>query len=84
MFWDTPWHVAQPQGKPWDITLDETQALAWVKENFGDETTFEPRDCPTSADATGSLSDTERQSVIDNFIEEEVLVREARSSAETP
>ncbi len=44
VFWDTPWHVAQPQGKPWDITMDQAQALAWVQENFGEETTFEPRE----------------------------------------
>ncbi len=43
VFWDTPWHVAQPQGKPWDTELDQEAALAWVRENFGDEPTFEPR-----------------------------------------
>jgi catechol 2,3-dioxygenase len=42
VFWDTPWHVAQPQGKPWDPSLNEAQALAWVQENFGGEPTFEP------------------------------------------
>ena len=31
VFWDTPWHVAQPQGERWDINLSEDQALAWVK-----------------------------------------------------
>lgn len=44
VFWDTPWHVAQPQGKPWDPGLSEAQALAWVEENFGAEPTFEPRE----------------------------------------
>jgi len=44
VFWDTPWHVAQPQGKPWDIAMDEQQALAWVQDNFGSEPSFEPRD----------------------------------------
>ena len=44
VFWDTPWHVAQPQGKPWDVSMDESQALSWVQENFGDEASFEPRD----------------------------------------
>jgi len=44
VFWDTPWHVAQPQGKRWDTSLDETRALAWVETNFGDEPSFEPRD----------------------------------------
>ena len=44
VFWDTPWHVAQPQGKPWDISLSKEDAVAWVKENFGEEPTFEPRE----------------------------------------
>ncbi len=44
VFWDTPWHVAQPQGKPWDVSMEEEQALAWVKENFDHEETFEPRE----------------------------------------
>jgi len=44
VFWDTPWHVAQPQGKVWDTGLDQEGALAWVKENFGEEASFEPRD----------------------------------------
>ena len=44
IFWDTPWHVAQPQGKPWDVNLDEPEALAWVEENFSHEATFEPRE----------------------------------------
>jgi len=43
VFWDTPWHVAQPQGKPWDPSLEEAEALDWVKENFSGEPTFEPR-----------------------------------------
>jgi catechol-2,3-dioxygenase len=44
VFWDTPWHVSQPQGKPWDASLSEADALAWVKENFGSEESFEPRE----------------------------------------
>lgn len=44
VFWDTPWHVAQPQGKPWDTAMDETQALAWVQQEFSHEPTFEPRE----------------------------------------
>jgi catechol-2,3-dioxygenase len=44
VFWDTPWHVAQPQGQPWDTALDEAQALAWVEKNFGDQPSFEPRE----------------------------------------
>ena len=44
VFWDTPWHVPQPQGKPWDTSLDEAGALAWVEANFGTEPGFEPRE----------------------------------------
>ncbi len=44
VFFDTPWHVAQPQGKPWDIAMNEGEALEWVKENFAAEQTFEPRE----------------------------------------
>jgi len=44
VFWDTPWHVAQPQGKPWDTSMNESQALAWVEENFSHEETFGPRE----------------------------------------
>jgi catechol-2,3-dioxygenase len=43
VFWDTPWHVAQPQGKPWDPSLNEDSALAWVEENFSDEPSFAPQ-----------------------------------------
>ena len=42
VFWDTPWHVAQPQAKVWDPALEEPAALEWVKEHFGEEATFEP------------------------------------------
>ena len=44
VFWDTPWHVAQPQGKPWDTSMDEAGALAWVEDEFGHEDTFGPRE----------------------------------------
>ena len=40
VFWDTPWHIAQPQGKPWDTNLNEEEALAWIEENFGDDPSF--------------------------------------------
>ena len=42
VFWDTPWHVAQPQGKVWDANLDKEGALEWVMNNFSDEASFEP------------------------------------------
>jgi catechol-2,3-dioxygenase len=44
IFWDTPWHVQQPQGKVWKPALDEDAALAWVQENFSEEPGFEPQE----------------------------------------
>ena len=41
VFWDTPWHVAQPQGEPWDISMNKEQALDWVKAQFGKEESFQ-------------------------------------------
>jgi catechol 2,3-dioxygenase len=43
VFWETPWHVEQPQGKPWRLSMDQEQALEWVHENFSHAATFEPR-----------------------------------------
>lgn len=40
VFWDTPWHVAQPQGEVWDPALDEAAALSWVESTFEREPTF--------------------------------------------
>lgn len=40
VFWDTPWHVDQPQGKVWDAELDLDAALSWVEENFSEEPSF--------------------------------------------
>lgn len=49
VFWDTPWHVAQPHGKPWDIDLDRAGALAWVEETFSTDPTFIRREAATHA-----------------------------------
>ena len=43
VFWDTPWHVAQPQGEVWDPNLEQNDALAWVKETFDEEPSFAPQ-----------------------------------------
>lgn len=43
VFWDTPWHVGQPQGKAWDPSLDKKQALAWVEAEFKNERGFGPK-----------------------------------------
>ena len=40
VFWDTPWHVDQPQAKVWDPVLSKAAALDWVEENFRDEPSF--------------------------------------------
>lgn len=43
IFCDTPFAVAQPQGKTWDMTLDDAALLAWTEANFKDEPGFVPR-----------------------------------------
>ena len=48
VFWDTPWHVAQPDGILWDANLNKEQSLAWVEETFRDKPKFSKRE-----DATG-------------------------------
>lgn len=42
VFWDTPWHVAQPMARPWDPSMEETEALTWVEQEFRDAPGFEP------------------------------------------
>lgn len=44
VFCDTPWHVAQPQGKPWDPSLSEEDLLAWTEREFRGEPEFGPID----------------------------------------
>ncbi len=44
VFWDTPWHVSQPEGTVWDADLNEADALAWVEETFKDREVFVKRD----------------------------------------
>ncbi|MEQ8861706.1 MAG: VOC family protein [Pseudomonadales bacterium] len=46
VFWDTPWHVDQPQGVLWDTNLDEAAALQFVEDSFRSEPSFTRReDC---------------------------------------
>ena len=42
VFWDTPWHVAQPMVRVWDPGMNEAQALAWVEEEFQSDPGFAP------------------------------------------
>lgn len=40
IFIDTPWHVAQPQGKPLDLSLSNDEIVARTREQFADEPEF--------------------------------------------
>ena len=44
VFWDTPWHVAQPQGEQWDTSMSEGEALDWVQATFKDQSGFAPKE----------------------------------------
>lgn len=43
IFCDSPFHVQQPQGKPWDVEMADDDLLAWTEENFKDKPLFSPR-----------------------------------------
>jgi catechol 2,3-dioxygenase len=43
VFWDTPWHVSQPDGEIWDTALNEEQALTWVESTFKQRPVFVKR-----------------------------------------
>lgn len=40
VFIDTPWHVAQPQGKPLDLSLPNDEIVDRTVEAFRDEPEF--------------------------------------------
>jgi catechol-2,3-dioxygenase len=44
VFWDTPWHVSQPEAILWDTSLNEKQALAWVEKTFSNRPDFSKRE----------------------------------------
>ncbi len=44
VFCDTPWHVAQPQAKPWDPSLSDDELRDWTRAEFGQEPGFGPID----------------------------------------
>lgn len=44
IFCDTPFHVAQPQAKPWDPNASEEEILEWTEQTFRDEPEFGPID----------------------------------------
>ncbi len=42
IFCDSPWHVAQPQGKPWDTSLDNETVFEQTEAQFAAEPEFGP------------------------------------------
>jgi catechol 2,3-dioxygenase-like lactoylglutathione lyase family enzyme len=42
VFLDTPWHVAQPQARPLDLSLDDAEIEAWTEASYRDEPRFGP------------------------------------------
>jgi catechol 2,3-dioxygenase-like lactoylglutathione lyase family enzyme len=42
VFIDTPWHVAQPQGRRLDLDRSDEEIQAWTVEEFGAEPEFGP------------------------------------------
>lgn len=40
VFCDTPWHVQQPQARPWDTALSDEALLNWTRETFEKEPGF--------------------------------------------
>lgn len=44
IFCDSPFHVQQPQLRPWDLAMDEDELLEQTKEQFGSEPGFGPID----------------------------------------
>lgn len=44
VFCDTPWHVAQPQAKPWDPTLSDEELHEWTRAEYEGEPRFGPID----------------------------------------
>ena len=44
VFCDSPWHVAQPQARPWDIEASNEEVARWTKTTFENEPGFGPID----------------------------------------
>lgn len=44
VFFDTPWHVIQPQTELWDPNMTEEEALNWVEETFKDKPHFSKKE----------------------------------------
>lgn len=44
IFCESPFHVAQPQAKPWDLSKGEADLRNYTEQEFGDEREFKPID----------------------------------------
>jgi catechol 2,3-dioxygenase-like lactoylglutathione lyase family enzyme len=44
IFCDTPWHVRQPQARPWDPSLSDAELERWTRAEFEKEPEFGPID----------------------------------------
>lgn len=44
VFIDTPWHVAQPQGAPLDLSRSNDEIIEWTHEHYAGEPRFGPMD----------------------------------------
>ena len=42
VFCDSPWHVAQPQGKPWNLAMSDEEVHTWTRAEFEKEAGFGP------------------------------------------
>ncbi len=42
VFCDTPWHVQQPQGRPWDLSKSDAELRDWTQSEFEKEPGFGP------------------------------------------
>lgn len=42
VFCDSPFHVAQPQAKPWELSMSDEELLAYTQAEFGSEPEFGP------------------------------------------
>jgi catechol-2,3-dioxygenase len=42
IFCDTPWHVRQPQAKPWDMSMSDDEVRTWTRAEFEKEPEFGP------------------------------------------
>lgn len=44
IFVDTPWHVQQPQAKPWDLAMTDEELSTFTQKEFGNEPGYGPID----------------------------------------